>query len=74
MEEKHLTVQAQPAYKLAIPLFLLTSIPYFITLAYEFVVSDKPDKTFAWFGAFYLSLGAIYLVIKLMLRKKNSEL
>ncbi|MFY0591883.1 hypothetical protein [Roseivirga sp.] len=70
MEEKYTTVQAQPAYKLAIPLFLLTSIPYFITLVYEFTSSDSPDKTFAWFGAFYLGLGAIYLVRKLTLRKR----
>ena len=69
MEEKYLKVEAQPAHKLAIPLFLLTSIPYFITLAYDYTVSETPDKTFAWLGAFYLALGGLYLGLKFLKRK-----
>ena len=71
MEEKYLKVEAQPAYKLAVPLFLLTSIPYFITLAYDFAFNDTPDKTFAWFGAFYLTLGGIYLLRKISVKRSK---
>ncbi|OEK00006.1 hypothetical protein BFP97_00045 [Roseivirga sp. 4D4] len=68
MEEKYQKVEAQPAHKLAVPLFIFTSIPYFITLAYDFLVSEKPDSTFAWFGAFYLALGGLYLGLRYLKR------
>lgn len=71
VEDKYLKVEAQPAHKIAVPLFLLTSIPYFITLAYEFIVHDQPDTTFAWFGAFYLALGGMYVGFRFF-KKKSS--
>lgn len=55
----------QPAYKLAIPLFLITSIPYFGAMVYNYLSCCETDRTFAWFGAFYLGLGGIYLLRKL---------
>jgi len=64
VEEKHQLV-AQPGHKLAIPLFLLTSLLYFGTFAYDyFTCCQNFDKTFGWFGGFYVLLGSIYLITK----------
>ena len=68
MEEVEIQVQEQPAYRLAIPLFLLTSLPYFGTLAYDYFNCCETDKTFAWFGAFYLGLGGLFMINKLFRR------
>ena len=65
MEEKEVHVIEQPAHKLAIPLFLITSIPYFIAMMYHQLVCCEPDRTFGWFGAFYLGLSGLYLLRKL---------
>jgi hypothetical protein len=57
---------AQPAHKLAIPLFLLTALLYMGTVAFEYFTNccHAFDETFAWFGGFYITLGVIFLVIK----------
>jgi len=72
VEEKYLQVEAQPAHKLAVPLFVLSSVPYFMMLAYDFLVSDQPDFTFAWFGAFYLVLVGLYFGFRLIKQKPKS--
>jgi len=43
-----------------------------MTLAYDFLVSDQPDFTFAWFGAFYLVLGGLYFGFRLIKQKPKS--
>ncbi|WP_422008946.1 hypothetical protein [Roseivirga pacifica] len=65
MEERSTLVEEQPAYKLAVPLFLLTCLPYFGTIVYDVTrCCGKIDNTFVYFGGFYLILGALYLVIR----------
>ncbi len=54
----------QPASKIAIPLFILTSLPYFGVLAYDYIIEGAIDKTFMWFGAFYLGIGLFYFLFK----------
>ncbi|WP_420385578.1 hypothetical protein [Roseivirga sp.] len=70
VEERH-HLEAQPGHKLAIPLFLLTSILYFGTFAYDyFNCCQNIDRTFAWFGGFYVVLGGLYMLAKL---KKSAK-
>jgi len=65
LEEQSVLLEAQPAHKLAVPLFLFTSIPYFITLLLDYIGCCKVDKTFMWFGAFYLGLSLVYMLVRL---------
>ena len=69
MEEVEVQVHEQPAYRLAIPLFILTSLPYFGALIYDYLERCETDRTFAWFGAFYLLLGGIYMIRRFLRRQ-----
>jgi len=68
VEENEVQVIEQPAHKLAIPLFLLTSIPYFGAVVYTYLSCCETDSTLGWFGAFYLGLGGLYMVRRLLKR------
>ena len=73
MEERH-QLEAQPGYKLAIPLFLFTSLPYFGTLLYDYIhCCGHVDNTFAWFGGFYVMLGGIYVLAKILKKGKHEK-
>ncbi|KYG78900.1 hypothetical protein AWN68_04540 [Roseivirga echinicomitans] len=64
LEEKTFELKAQPAHKIAVPLFLLTALCYFVPIGYFYFSCCETDSTFIWFGGFYLALGLIYLVRK----------
>jgi hypothetical protein len=66
MEDHNQVVQEQPVYNLAAPLFLMTSIPFFAAMVYDYVDQGSFDKTFAWFGLFYLGIGGYYLARKFL--------
>ncbi|GHE76150.1 hypothetical protein GCM10011340_36300 [Roseivirga thermotolerans] len=73
VEERH-QLEAQPGYKLAIPLFLFTSLPYFGTLLYDYIhCCGHVDNTFAWFGGFYVMLGGIYVLAKILKKGKHEK-
>jgi len=64
LEEKTYQLTAEPAHKIAVPLFLVTSLFYFIPLGYYYFSCCETDNTFAWFGGFYLGLSLLYLANK----------
>ena len=70
LEDHYSNLEAQPGHKLAVPLFFLTSIPYFITLGIDYWGCCQIDKTFAWLGGFYVVLGGVYMIAKFI---KNGE-
>jgi len=62
---------ASPGHKLAIPLFLATSVPYFGVIAFDYLsCCGIVDKSFAWFVGFYVLLGGFYFMVKVF--KSNS--
>jgi len=69
VEETEIQVKEHPVHHLAVPLFILTSLPYFGAVLYDYLNCCKTDSTFAWFGAFYLGLGGIYLIKKFVHRQ-----
>ena len=64
MEDQNQVVQEKPTYNMAAPLFLLTSLPFFAAMIYDYIDQGAFDKTFAWFGVFYLGIGGFYLAKK----------
>ena len=65
LEDRSALLEAQPAHRLAVPLFLLTSIPYLLTLFFDYLGCCQVDTTFAWFGGFYLGLSGIYMLVRI---------
>ena len=61
MEDQNTAVTENPVHKMAAPLFLITSIPYFAAMGYGYFSCCETDDTFAWFGLFYLGIGGYYL-------------
>jgi len=68
VEEKTFELKEQPGYKLAIPLFLSTALPFFGALGYDYSTRGEFDQTFIWFGSFYAFIGLAYLARKVFIK------
>ena len=71
MEENIFELEAQPGYRLAIPLFLSTALPFFGALGYDYTTRGEFDSTFMWFGGFYVLIGLLYLGRKVFVKLKS---